>query len=76
MQLCGSLREVHLLLRGVLQTRHQVTVVEYEITDPLRPCPTCWSLVILKSSCTRTRARLTNGAFSGLSLDSFVKRIF
>jgi hypothetical protein len=23
---CGSLREVHLLLRGVLQTRHQVTV--------------------------------------------------
>lgn len=32
---CGSLREVHLLLRGVLQTRHQVTVARYEIRDPL-----------------------------------------
>jgi hypothetical protein len=31
---CGSLREVHLLLRGVLQTRHQVTVARYEIRDP------------------------------------------
>jgi hypothetical protein len=32
---CGSLREVHLLLRGVLQTRHQVTVARYAITDPM-----------------------------------------
>jgi hypothetical protein len=31
---CGSLREVHLLLRGVLQTRHQVTVARHEIRDP------------------------------------------
>jgi hypothetical protein len=31
---CGSLREVHLLFRGVLQTRHQVTAARLEIRDP------------------------------------------
>ena len=47
---CGSLREVHLLLRGVLQTRHQVTVARYEIRDPLHCLSDLLVLLILKSS--------------------------
>lgn len=36
---CGSLREVHLLLRGMLQTRHLVTVARIEIRDPMPSSP-------------------------------------
>src|SRR6266850_1516443 len=49
---CGSLGEVHLLFRGVLQTRHQVTAARLEIRDPLR-CPTPSQGDSHSSSCTR-----------------------
>ena len=59
---CGSLREVHLLLTGVLQTRHQVTVARYAIRDPL-PVRLLGPPLILKSfvhadSCQSVRWRL------------------
>ena len=53
---CGSLREVHLLLRGVLQTRHQVTAARLEIRDPLYD--------VLSDSQVLPRARGTRASLS------------